>query len=177
MYAAQSPLIERRRATWYHGEMSPQLRLSHPELINSVFATLEEPPLPDANRALRLVIEDAVAMGFDIAPELLSFPSRGRALICLARQVSMYIAHVCLGLSFTQVGELFERDRTTAAHACEVVEQRRDEDAFDLAITRLERVIRIMCGAPGRLTGVTTPLPQHPVLRLTDSRDHIGATR
>ena len=115
--------------------------------------------LPDELRALRLIIEQTAAHAFDIEPELLSFPSRGRARTALARQAAMYIAHVGLSFSLTQVGQLFDRDRTTVAHACEVVEQRRDDVAFDRAITLLERVIRIICASPGQRTGVTVPPP------------------
>jgi hypothetical protein len=115
--------------------------------------------LSQETQALRIVIEQAVALSFDIEPELLSFPSRGRARTALARQVSMYVAHVSLCFSLTQVGQLFDRDRTTVAHACEVVEQRRDDVAFDRAIELLERIVRIMCGTPGRPTGVPHPAP------------------
>jgi hypothetical protein len=118
-----------------------------------------EPDLPSESRALRLIIEQTVAYGFDIEPELLRYPSRGRANVAQARQVSMYLTHICLSFSLTQVGHLFERDRTTVAHACEVIERRRDDQAFDLALTLLERVVRIICGAPRRSQGVTTPPP------------------
>ena len=43
----------------------------------------------------------------------------------------MYLAHVVCGLSLTEVGALFARDRTTAAHACRVVEDRRDDAELD----------------------------------------------
>jgi Bacterial dnaA protein helix-turn-helix len=161
---AQQPQVERRRAVWCpdasmtHGALTlpaPHLRPFAPP----AFAPPPEPPLPDKSQALRMIIEQAVALGFDIEPELLSFPSRGRARTALARQVSMYVAHVSLSFSLTQVGQLFDRDRTTVAHACEVVEQRRDDVAFDRAIELLERVVRIMCGTPGRPNGVTRPIP------------------
>jgi Bacterial dnaA protein helix-turn-helix len=154
--ATQQPLIERRRATWCPGATPWQPGLSLPD--QAVLAP-HEPDLAATHPNLRLKIEEAIAMGFDIQPELLSFPSRGRADVALARQVSMYIANVCLGFSLTQVGKLFDRDRTTVAHACEVVEQLRDDDAFDLAITQLERGIRITYGVPGRMNGVTMPRP------------------
>jgi hypothetical protein len=155
--ATQQPLIERRRATWCPGAMPPQPGLSLPDY--SVFAPQFAIDLAAENQKLRTKIEEAIAMGFDLQPELLGFPSRGRADVALARQVSMYIARVSLSFSLTHVGKMFERDRTTVAHACEVVEQHRDDDLFDLAITRLEQVVRITYGAPGRMSGVTMPLP------------------
>jgi hypothetical protein len=42
-----------------------------------------------------------------------------------ARQVAMYLAHVSFGLTLTQTGALFARDRTTVAYGCGVVELRR----------------------------------------------------
>lgn len=100
---------------------------------------------------LRLVVEDVVAGVFDIQPHLLRLGTRGRANVALARQVAMYIAHVSYGLSLTEVGQAFERDRTTVAHACGVVEYRREDPQFDEAITLIERIIRAMCGAGGMI--------------------------
>ncbi len=51
-----------------------------------------------------------------------------------ARQVAMYLAHVIFGLTLTQTGRLFARDRTTVAHGCGVVEDRRDDPVFDRAL-------------------------------------------
>lgn len=50
----------------------------------------------------------------------------------------MYLAHVVFGLTMTQVGCCFERDRTTVRHACALIEDRRDLPAFDLALAALE---------------------------------------
>lgn len=164
MYAAtQHPLVERRRNGWCPRPAPAPLVLDLPG---------REPELPSEIRALRLIIEQTAAHAFDIEPELLSLPSRGRARIALARQAAMYVAHVGLSLSLTQVGQLFDRDRTTVAHACTIVEQRRDDVAFDRAITLVERLVRIMCGSPGRLTGVTAPPPALP-----PAAAHCGASR
>lgn len=95
---------------------------------------------------LRSLLETTVAGGFDIDEVLLRQPNRGEARIALARQAAMYLAHVGCGLSKAQVGRLFERDRTTVHHACLVIEQRRDDVGFDLALDHLERVVRIVAG-------------------------------
>lgn len=71
----------------------------------------------------------------------------------MARQVAMYIAHVGYGLTLTEVGRLFERDRTTVAHACCVVEARRDDKGFDEAVVLLELVIRAINGPIGATGG------------------------
>ena len=46
----------------------------------------------------------------------------------------MYLAHVCCGMTLTEVGAMFGRDRTTVAHACLRVEYRRDDPSFDRAL-------------------------------------------
>lgn len=95
---------------------------------------------------LRALLEATVAGGFDIDEEMLRQPTRGEARIALARQVAMYLAHVGCGLNKAEAGRLFERDRTTVHHACVVIEQRRDNSSFDLALDHLERVVRIVVG-------------------------------
>jgi len=93
---------------------------------------------------VRHLIEASVAGVFGVSDQELRSVTRGRARVALARQVSMYIAHVTLGLSLTDVGRLFVRDRTTVAHACGVVEDRRDDHRFDRIIELLERVVASM---------------------------------
>ena len=63
---------------------------------------------------------------------------RGPRKIAFARQLAMYLTHVGFGLTLTEVGACFERDRTTVRHACALVEDRRDQPAFDLAVSALE---------------------------------------
>jgi hypothetical protein len=96
---------------------------------------------------LRGLIEDIVSKVFAVEPEQLRRATRGRARIALARQVAMYIAHVGYGLSLTEVGRLFERDRTTVAHACGVVEIRREDPDFDEAVVLLELIVRAVEGS------------------------------
>jgi chromosomal replication initiation ATPase DnaA len=95
---------------------------------------------------LHAVLDLMVAGVFDVESDLLRLPTRGRARVALARQVAMYLAHIACGLSLTEVGELFERDRTTVAHACAVIEQRRDDANFDAALELLEGIVRILIG-------------------------------
>ena len=63
---------------------------------------------------------------------------RGPHRIAFARQLAMYLTHVGFGLNLTEVGACFERDRTTVRHACVLIEDRRDQPVFDLAVTALE---------------------------------------
>src|SRR3954470_2569361 len=85
-------------------------------------------------------LETAVAAAFGISPAELRAASRRSATAALARQTAMYLAHVSLQLNFTQAGALFGRDRTTAAHACRLVESRRDDPAVDRLLLAIEHV-------------------------------------
>lgn len=94
----------------------------------------------------REAIERAVIQVFGVAYDDLRRSTRGRAKVALARQVAMYLAHVGCGLSLTETGRLFGRDRTTVAHACGVIEDRRDDPLFDRALDLLEWAVpSLMC--------------------------------
>lgn len=80
----------------------------------------------------------AVCAAARLAPERLSRPGRGNREIAFARQIAMYLAHVGFGLSLTEVGRSFGRDRTTVRHACALVEDVRELPRFELAISALE---------------------------------------
>ena len=60
-----------------------------------------------------------------------------------ARQLAMYLAHTSLGLSLTDAGGFFGRDRTTVALACRAVETRRDDPRMDQIVHLLERALAI----------------------------------
>lgn len=97
----------------------------------------------------RTVIDSAVSQVFSVDVLRLRGETRGIKAVALARQVAMYIAHVGLGITLTDVGRDFQRDRTTVAHACAVVEDLRDQPSFDLALQCLESVVRHQMEARG----------------------------
>lgn len=63
---------------------------------------------------------------------------RGKAPVALARQVAMYVVHICCGKSFTEVGEIFGRDRTTVSYACQIVEDKREDPDVDWLLDLIE---------------------------------------
>jgi hypothetical protein len=69
---------------------------------------------------------------------LLLHSSRCTAEVAIARQVAMYLMHVVLQRDYAEVGGFFGRDRTTVAHACAQIEDRRDDPTFDAGLQRLE---------------------------------------
>ena len=86
-------------------------------------------------------LEATVAMAYRLPLAELRARTRSRAPAAFARQVTMYVAHVGLGLTLTEVGRQFDRDRTTAAHACRVIEERREDPGLDRKLCRIERAI------------------------------------
>ena len=105
---------------------------------------------PGAGPQIRKAIDPAVATVFEVDVHDLGAAKRGSPRAAFARQVAMYLAHVVCGLSLTEVGVLFARDRTTVAHACEVVEDRRDDPELDGQLEHLECAVAALIGALAR---------------------------
>lgn len=84
---------------------------------------------------------DLVGAFFNVPTLELRRTGRAGQQIAQVRQIAMYVAHVTLRLSMKQVGTGFMRDRTTVLHACHMVEDMRDEIAFDRVVARVERVV------------------------------------
>jgi chromosomal replication initiation ATPase DnaA len=92
-------------------------------------------------------INPAVAAVFGVDIQDLCAATRRSPRAAFARQVAMYLAHVVCGLSLTEVGALFARDRTTVAHACELVEDRRDDPELDGRLEHLEHAVASLIDA------------------------------
>ncbi len=98
--------------------------------------------IPDSEaQRLRRVIEGVIGDVFGVAHADLNRQSRGKARVALARQAAMYVTHVSCRLTLTDVGQIFSRDRTTVAHACAVIEDRRDDPVFDRALELMEWIV------------------------------------
>lgn len=105
---------------------------------------------PERQRRARLAISIAVSRVFGIEEGALWRTKRGVRQVSSARQVAMYLAHVCCGMTLTKVGEMYGRDRTTVAHGCLKVEIWRDEPAFDRALDLIDWALPtlVMRGLP-----------------------------
>ncbi|RYE11212.1 MAG: chromosomal replication initiator DnaA [Hyphomicrobiales bacterium] len=80
-----------------------------------------------------------VARRRNISITALLHPSRGRDRDASARFLAMYLVHVVLGRPQEIVGELFGRDRSTVAHACQRLEDLRDDNKMiEAEIARLQ---------------------------------------
>jgi hypothetical protein len=97
-------------------------------------------PRRDEVREICEAMQDILAACFSVSGRELRAQGRTRAEICRVRQIGMYVAHVIAGLSMFEVGLGFQRDRSTVAHACHLVEDLRDDPDFERAILMIERI-------------------------------------
>ncbi len=86
-------------------------------------------PQKDEDRAYLAAALTAYALG--LKSEVLLSPERGRPIEARARHIAIYITHVALGMSLARVARAFDRDRSTIAYACRLVEDKRDDPDFD----------------------------------------------
>ncbi len=110
------------------------------------------PPPHDDTACICWLMEAATAAAFAVPVDELRAPSRRAPAAAFARQCAMYLGHVVLGLRYSEIGRLFRRDRTTAAYACALVEERRDDPAIDRVLLTLEGLcgdlVRGVCARP-----------------------------
>lgn len=128
---------------------NPRSRMRDADDVRAPRAAMD----PVQQHRIRTIIERSVihAIGASALPlnnrplETLPLarPIRGGTDIVLMRQISIYLGHVACGLTYAQSGRLYNRDRTTAAHACNVIENRRDDPAFDRILEVLEGCVRM----------------------------------
>ena len=104
--------------------------------------TIHSAPLKTTCRIVRQLVGEMVLLFGD---RVLIRRDR-RRMACHVRQIAMYVCHVALRISQTDIGETFGRDRTTVRHACHVVEDRRDDPVFDDFITAVERIVVAVFG-------------------------------
>lgn len=103
------------------------------QAIRTAFPLSVKPPVDAIDRVVRLISRHK-----NIPAPMILAASRCQVNIARARQLSMYLAHVILGESLTAIGQAFGRDRTTVSYACALIEDLRDDPAFDAAVTDLE---------------------------------------
>lgn len=109
--------------------------------------------------------EATAAAWFGVPGPAIRARSRSKAGIARARQAGIYLAHIVFSTSLTRAGLIFGRDRTTARHACAVIEELREARAFDAAIDRLEPSLRVWVAAfseGGRASAATRTGPVEP---------------
>ena len=108
-----------------------------------------------ANATARLscqLARDVAGAMLDVPAEEIAGATRSRPVVCEARHVGMYLAHIVFQLPYQAVAEGFQRHRTTVSYAVRQIEDRRDDGRFDVLLTeheeRAEALRRQMAGDP-----------------------------
>lgn len=101
------------------------------------YPPFDHPDSEERERRVRLAVAFVVSRVFGVDSRSLWQANRGEQHIANARQVAMYLAHVCCGLSMAEVGRLFGRDRKTVSHGCVRIEVKRNNPQFDRALDLL----------------------------------------
>ncbi len=102
-------------------------------------ADADNPPLTPERRLLCMIVRQ-------LAEELLRVTGLehdhepGRRATSHVRQVAMYVCHVAYSMPMSEVAQAFGRDRSTVGHACRMVEDRRDDRAYDTFVAIVERM-------------------------------------
>lgn len=82
------------------------------------------------------------SFALDVGVEEILDGGRGCADASFARQIAMYLCYTIFELSLARIAAAFARDRSTVAHACRAIEERRDEPKFDHWVGALEAMLR-----------------------------------
>jgi chromosomal replication initiation ATPase DnaA len=96
----------------------------------------------DADRARARLAASVVAHALGVPAKDILAPERGASMVAFARHVAMYVCHVGFRLSLSRTAVAFRRDRSTVAHACHAIEDRREDPVFDGWVGALESAVR-----------------------------------
>lgn len=126
------------------GELQFTPRLGEPTLVRKVAlpGRRRSLGLRPACNAVRMVVGEMLAL---TSPKS-GFERDRRFAVAHVQQIAMYVCHVALQLTMTDVARGFGRDRTTVGYACARVEDRRDDRAFDDLVGAVERVVDTVFG-------------------------------
>lgn len=96
---------------------------------------------PRALGRLERAIVHMVARELGVSKQGILQATRSSNAVAHARQLAMYLLHVGTSRKMEDVAAVFGRHRTTVAHACGRVEDRRDCPRFDAFVCRLEEAL------------------------------------
>ena len=119
-----------------------RVRIRETEARPALYALRETRPERVICQSVRLMTAEFLFMSGD----RIGMRRERRRLACHVRQIAMYVCHVTLQMRMSTIGEGFGRDRSTVAHACAVVEDRRDDRDFDEFVGAMERIALLAFG-------------------------------
>src|SRR3990167_7518694 len=97
-------------------------------------------PRLDEDRAYLSAVLVGFALG--LRTQKILTGDRGSPVHARARHIAMYLAYAGLGMSMSRVAIGFGRDKSTAARACRVIEDYREDPDFDTWIDQLALGLR-----------------------------------
>ena len=92
---------------------------------------------------------DILSTFFNVSGRELRSQSRCERSVARVRQIGIYVAHVTLALTMSEVGRAFGRDRSTVNHACHLIEDMREELEFDRIVQTIENIVKVATGRCG----------------------------
>ena len=90
------------------------------------------------DRERAVFVMELVALATGVSAAQSACETRNYARAARARQIAMYLTYIAWQWPLARVGRAFGRDRTTAGYACRLIEDLRDNEAFDAKLERLE---------------------------------------
>ncbi len=106
-------------------------------------ALVEDAPIDERLFQVCDGLVDILSTFFNVSGRELRSNSRCERPVARVRQIGMYVAHVALALTMSEVGRAFGRDRSTVNHACHLIEDMREEPEFDRIIQTIENIVRV----------------------------------
>lgn len=130
-------------------ETSPETVLWGQPLDDTVCPVLngrnyQETKDPDLYQSVCVLISAV----FEVSFEALFANTRCVAPVAFSRQVAIYLVHIIGSKTYSEIGSFFGRDRTTAAHACRIVEDQRDDPVIDRLLDHLEQSVTYLLAVP-----------------------------
>jgi chromosomal replication initiation ATPase DnaA len=94
------------------------------------------------DNAVAAFVTQLVALGTGVSTRDIAAATRAQAKASQARQIAMYLIHIGCGWPLRRVAAAFGRDRSTAAYACQRVEDMRDDPVIDALLITCEACVR-----------------------------------
>ncbi len=103
------------------------------------------PELSEANQQA-LLVQIAVAQVTGVRLAALCGPVRGDVRSAFARQTAMYLCRLVFAMSLADIALAFGRDRSTAKHAIQRIEEAREHPEIDRRLAWWEATLRYRGG-------------------------------